>query len=94
MLDQIIVFSVIVVILILFIDGRIRYDFVSLGGLVVLSLTGVISPEESGSLTVVYCKTHSKALNSLFFCLFLIFVYRTFSQCVIILVMGGVVYET
>jgi di/tricarboxylate transporter len=49
MLDQIIVFSVIVVILILFIDGRIRYDFVSLGGLVVLSLTGVISPEESFS---------------------------------------------
>jgi di/tricarboxylate transporter len=49
MLDQIIVFTVIVVILILFIDGRIRYDFVSLGGLVVLSLTGVISPEESFS---------------------------------------------
>jgi di/tricarboxylate transporter len=49
MLDQIIVFTVIVVILVLFIDGRIRYDFVSLGGLVVLSLTGVIKAEDSFS---------------------------------------------
>lgn len=49
MFNQIIVFMVIVLILVLFIDGRIRYDFVSLGGLVVLSLTGVISPEDSFS---------------------------------------------
>ena len=49
MFDQIVVFTVIVMILVLFIDGRIRYDFVSLGGLVILSLTGVINPEESFS---------------------------------------------
>ncbi|WP_409229348.1 SLC13 family permease [Gudongella sp. SC589] len=49
MFDQIVVFSVIVVILVLFIDGRIRYDFVSLGGLVALSIAGVVKPEESFS---------------------------------------------
>lgn len=49
MFGQIVVFSVIAVILVLFIDGRIRYDFVSLGGLIVLSLTGVIQPEDSFS---------------------------------------------
>ncbi|MGM0396804.1 MAG: SLC13 family permease [Bacillota bacterium] len=49
MYEQIVVFSVIAIILFLFIHGRIRYDFVSLGGLVVLSLSGVINPEDTFS---------------------------------------------
>ncbi len=49
MYEQIVVFSIIVLILIFFIDGRIRYDFVSLGGLVVLIFSGVISPEDAFS---------------------------------------------
>ncbi|WP_422487011.1 SLC13 family permease [Gudongella sp. DL1XJH-153] len=49
MYEQVIVFSIIVLILILFIGGRIRYDFVSLGGLVLLVFSGVISPEDAFS---------------------------------------------
>ena len=45
--QQIIVFSVIVIAMLLFIDGRIRYDFVALLGLLVLVVTGVIIPEEA-----------------------------------------------
>lgn len=47
MLAQIIVFSVILITLILFIEGSIRYEFVSLGGLLVLTVTGIIPPEEA-----------------------------------------------
>lgn len=46
MTEQIIVFIVIATTLGLFIDGRIRYEFVALLGLITLSLTGIISPEE------------------------------------------------
>ena len=42
---QLIVFLVIGVTLVLFIDGRLRYDFVSLAGLLVLGITRVIEPE-------------------------------------------------
>lgn len=45
--SQIIVFIVIGITLILFIDGRLRYDFVALLGLITLTITGVISPETS-----------------------------------------------
>ncbi|HLR20950.1 MAG TPA: SLC13 family permease [Tissierellaceae bacterium] len=45
--SQIIVFSVILITLILFIEGSIRYEFVSLAGLIVLTITGIISPEEA-----------------------------------------------
>lgn len=45
MISQIIVFVVIVFTLILFIDGRLRYDFVALLGLITLTLTRVIPPE-------------------------------------------------
>ncbi len=45
--QQIIVFLVIAVALILFVDGRIRYDFVALSGLLVLVVTGVIIPEDA-----------------------------------------------
>lgn len=47
MYSQIVVFLIIGLILILFIDGRIRYDFISLAGLVLLSVTGVITPEKT-----------------------------------------------
>lgn len=47
MTAQIIVFIVIAITLFLFIDGRLRYDFVSLLGLLVLTITKVISPETS-----------------------------------------------
>lgn len=46
MTQQIIVFIVIATTLGFFIDGRIRYEFVSLLGLIFLSITGVISAEE------------------------------------------------
>ncbi len=49
MYQQIIVFIVIGVTLILFIDGRIRYEFVSLLGLLILAITGVISMENAFS---------------------------------------------
>ena len=45
MLSQIIVFAVILITLYLFIDGRLRYDFVALLGLIVLTITRVITPE-------------------------------------------------
>ena len=44
---QIIVFIVIAVTLFLFIYGKLRYDFVALIALVVLTITGVVSPETS-----------------------------------------------
>lgn len=47
MFQQIIVFSVIGLILFLFMDGRIRYEFVSMIGLLLLALTGIIRPEEA-----------------------------------------------
>lgn len=46
MTQQIIVFIVIATTLGFFIDGRIRYEFVSLLGLIFLSITGIISAEE------------------------------------------------
>lgn len=46
MFQQYIVFGVIGLTLLLFIDGRIRYEFVSISGVLVLAITGVISPEE------------------------------------------------
>lgn len=45
--SQIIVFIVIAVTLFLFIHGKLRYDFVALLGLIVLTITGVVSPETS-----------------------------------------------
>ncbi len=45
MYSQIIVFVIIVITLILFIDGRLRYDFVALLGLIVLTITKVITPD-------------------------------------------------
>lgn len=45
--QQIIVFLVIAIAMLLFIDGRIRYDFVALLGLLVLVVTGVIIPEDA-----------------------------------------------
>lgn len=45
--SQIIVFVVILATLFLFIYGKLRYDFVALLGLIVLTITGVISPETS-----------------------------------------------
>lgn len=47
MLQQFIVFSVIIITLIMFIDGRIRYEFVSALGLLILTLTGVLSAQEA-----------------------------------------------
>lgn len=44
---QIIVFIVIAVTLISFIYGKLRYDFIALLGLIVLTITGVVSPEDS-----------------------------------------------
>lgn len=44
---QIIVFIVIAVTLISFIYGKLRYDFIALLGLIVLVITGVVSPEDS-----------------------------------------------
>ncbi|HZK33620.1 MAG TPA: SLC13 family permease [Tissierellaceae bacterium] len=45
--SQIIVFIVIAVTLFLFIYGKLRYDFVALLGLVILTTTGVVSPEQA-----------------------------------------------
>lgn len=45
--QQIIVFTVILATLILFIEGSIRYEFVALSGLLILTITGVITPEEA-----------------------------------------------
>lgn len=47
MFQQVIVFSVIGLILFLFMHGRIRYEFVSMMGLLVLAITGIIGPEEA-----------------------------------------------
>lgn len=47
MSHQIIVFTVILATLILFVKGSIRYEFVSLLGLMILTVTGVIAPEEA-----------------------------------------------
>lgn len=47
MYQQIVVLIVISITLFLFIDGRIRYDFVSILGLMVLAFTGVIAPENA-----------------------------------------------
>lgn len=47
MLSQIIVFAVILITLYLFIDGRLRYDFVALLGLITLTITGVIPAEKA-----------------------------------------------
>ena len=44
---QIIVFIVIAVTLISFIYGKLRYDFIALLGLIALTITGVVSPEDS-----------------------------------------------
>lgn len=49
MFQQITVFIIIGLTLFLFIDGRIRYEFVSISGLLVLTATGVIKPEETFS---------------------------------------------
>jgi di/tricarboxylate transporter len=46
-MQQIIVFAVILMSLYLFVDGRIRYDFVSLLGLILLVVFGAISPERA-----------------------------------------------
>lgn len=47
MSGQLIVFLVIIATLILFIDGRIRYEFVSLSGLIILVITRVIKAEDA-----------------------------------------------
>lgn len=47
MQHQIIVFLVIGITLFLFIDGRIRYEFISISGVLILAITGVISAEEA-----------------------------------------------
>lgn len=49
MVHQVIVFAVIISTLVLFIDGRIRYEYVSIMSLLFLTITGVISPEETFS---------------------------------------------
>lgn len=46
-MQQVIVFGVILFTLIMFIDGRIRYEFVSMLGLLVLTVTRILNPEES-----------------------------------------------
>lgn len=47
MIQQIIVFAVIIMALFLFIDGRIRYDFVGLMALLILVITGIVSPDKA-----------------------------------------------
>lgn len=44
---QIIVFLVTLVTLILFVDGRLRYDFVSLLSMLILTFTGIVKPENA-----------------------------------------------
>jgi di/tricarboxylate transporter len=46
-MDHIIVFSTLGLVLLLFIWGRIRYDFVALIGLFILVIAGIISPDEA-----------------------------------------------
>jgi di/tricarboxylate transporter len=48
-MEQYIVFVTILVSLFLFIDGRIRYDFVSLLALLAIALAGIVSPQEAFS---------------------------------------------
>lgn len=47
MIQQIIVFGVILSSLVLFIQGKIRYDFVGLGALLILTLTGIVSADKA-----------------------------------------------
>lgn len=47
MLPQVIVFTVILFTLVMFIDGRVRYEFVSMLGLLILTLTGILNAEEA-----------------------------------------------
>ncbi len=47
MTEQFIVFTIIAITLALFIDGRIRYEFVSLLSLLTLTISGIISPDEA-----------------------------------------------
>ena len=47
MIEQVIVFGVILFTLIMFIDGRIRYEFVSILGLLILTFTRILNPEEA-----------------------------------------------
>ncbi len=47
MLQQAIVFTVIGLSLVLFVDGRLRYDFVALMALLILTLTHIIAPSEA-----------------------------------------------
>lgn len=47
MYEQIIVFTVILVTLFLFVKGSVRYEFVSLSGLIVLVISGVIDPQDA-----------------------------------------------
>ena len=49
MLHQAIVFAIIGLTLFLFIDGRIRYEFISISGLLILTVAGIIKPEETFS---------------------------------------------
>ncbi len=49
MIHQVIVFAVILSTLFLFIDGRIRYEYISIMSLLFLTVTGVISPDETFS---------------------------------------------
>ncbi|HZJ99263.1 MAG TPA: SLC13 family permease [Tissierellaceae bacterium] len=47
MFEQIVVFSVIIFTLIMFIIGKLRYEFVSMLSLLILTLTRILSPEEA-----------------------------------------------
>lgn len=47
MIEQVIVFGVIIFTLFMFIDGRIRYEFVSMLGLLILTVTGVLNAEDA-----------------------------------------------
>src|SRR5699024_7452873 len=47
MYQQIIVFAVIGATLFLFIDGRIRYEYITIMGLLILSITKIIDPDEA-----------------------------------------------
>lgn len=47
MIQQVIVFGVILFTLIMFIDGRIRYEFVSMLGLLILTVTGILNAQEA-----------------------------------------------
>ena len=45
--SQIIVFLVTIATLVLFVDGRLRYDFVALLGMLILVFTGIVRPENA-----------------------------------------------